>query len=191
MTSGWSLSMRASAPGASQKQRADKVMMPAPPANAVRPERRAAGVSRAPTAQPTRTVPAMPTPTAAQKVKLASEMATWCAARLSAPRRPAKRPTSAKTPTSAPICRPTGIPTESALRRSLALGAWRAPGRTAKARMPNCSKEQMLVARPEPGAPSAGRPSLPKTSTTSRQRFATLASTVATISARSCSRAWR
>src|SRR5438105_430946 len=60
-------------------------MMPAPPANAVSPARRAAGVSRAPMAHPTRTVPAIPTPTAAQKVKLAREIATWCAARLDAP----------------------------------------------------------------------------------------------------------
>ena len=43
----------------------------APPPKATRPDRRTAAVSRAPIAQPTRTEPAWPIPTAAQKVKLA------------------------------------------------------------------------------------------------------------------------
>ena len=116
MTSARSLRSEASFCGNSQKARAERVMMLAPAANAVSPERRAARESRAPIAQPTRTEAAFPTPTAAQKVKLASEMATWWAARLSAPRRPASSPTRANTPTSAPICRPMGTPSQSALR---------------------------------------------------------------------------
>src|SRR5439155_998051 len=115
-----------------------------PPANAIRPDRRAAGVLRAPTAHPTRTDPAWPTPTAAQNVKLASEIATWCAAMARAPRRPARRPTRAKTPTSAPICSPTCIPTLSALRKSCTLGPRGSRGRTASAGTPRVAGAKCL-----------------------------------------------
>ena len=56
-------------------------------AMAVRPERRAASVSPAPMARPTRTVAAMATPRGTMKVIEATLMATWCAATWTMPKR--------------------------------------------------------------------------------------------------------
>ena len=69
--------------------------------NARSPARRASGVSPAPTAQPTSTEPAFPTPSAKQKVTLAMVRAIWCAPMSTALIRPARNPASANTPTSA------------------------------------------------------------------------------------------
>ncbi len=98
-------------------------MNAAPEPNAARPARRAAGRSRRPTAHPTRTEPAFPKPMATVKVRLAMERASWCAASGRAPKRAARNPTSAKIPTSAPMCRPTGSPTASAARSARGSGA--------------------------------------------------------------------
>ena len=99
------------------------------------------------------------------KVKVTEEKvrAIWCAARLSAPSRPARNPASAKTPTSAPKWRPMGTPTRRMRRSSSGSRRWRSAGRAGrgtcrmtqarKTTSPICTR---LVASAEPPAPIGG-----------------------------------
>ena len=171
-------------------------MKAAPEPNAARPGAARRGPVARPTAHPTRTEPAFPKPMATVKVRLAMEMASWCAASGSAPKRAARNPTSAKIPTSAPMCRPTGSPTASAARSARGSGAReRRPGGrgtppTASASSAACASAQRLVAIAAPAAPSggiarsgpasAGRLAPPNTSRRSAGTFSTFATTVAT-----------
>ena len=191
-TAGSELMALAKRPGKRTKANPQADMRAAPVPKATIPARRAAGVSREPTAQPTRTDPALPMPTAALKEKEASAMATWWAAMGTAPSRPARIPTIAKRPTSAAMWSPTGAPTFTARRISRGTGrrtqlpvtGTRPAAQATKAAW---SQVATAVAMPEPTAPSGGiarrapahpgRPAPPKTSRRSRSRFTTFAIT--------------
>ncbi len=198
-TAGSLLIRRAKTPGKRRKASPQADMSAAPVPKATSPARRAAGVSPEPTAQPTRTDPALPIPTAALKEKEASTIATWCAAMGTAPSRPARSPTSAKSPTSAPMWRPMGAPTRTARRISGQsgrltnapfTGIWPAAQATKAAWI----QVEIDVAIPDPTAPSGGiwrsapvhdgRSAPPKTSSRSSARLTTLASTADRSTAR-------
>jgi hypothetical protein len=114
--------------------------------------------------RPTRTEVAAPMPSVTQKVKLASVMATVCAAAEVAPMRPARTPTIAKTPTSATTCKPLGMPSRKIVRtrsrwkrrRSGSGGA--SMLFTAPASVSTIAVAASVEAMPEPATPSAGRP---------------------------------
>ena len=97
------------------KTSAAKIMKTVPSRIAVQPAAEARGRSPAPTAWPTRTAPADPSPSGIMNATPARLSAIWCAALEIGSSVPDSAVASANTPTSAPICDAAGSPSASSL----------------------------------------------------------------------------